>query len=167
MAMRPGNRKINTVLAAWSCLILGGGIALTSDTSEFVLAIAAPLAIAGAGLLLFGLSMDEESEVDPVSVTDWEPDASKMPDAGRVMFRVDTTLDPPIRTSILCGRCGKVDRFTRGGGSLEFGDVSLVSSQRRCYAPREPGRLGDVAEYDVRGCHHDLIQTVATIYIIH
>ncbi|MBJ36199.1 MAG: hypothetical protein CMB68_02320 [Euryarchaeota archaeon] len=109
MAMRPGSRKINTVLAAWSCLILGGGIALTSDISEFVLAIAAPLAIAGAGLLLFGLSMDEESELDPVSVTDWEPDASKMPDAGRVMFRVDTTLDPPIRTSILCGRCGKVD----------------------------------------------------------
>ena len=58
---------------------------------------------------MLGLSMDDESHVDSGSVADWEPDSSKMPDAGRVMFRVDTTLDSPIRTSILCGRCGKVD----------------------------------------------------------
>ncbi len=109
MAMRPGGRKVNTVLAAWACLILGGGIALTSSASDFALATAAPLALAGAVMLLFGLSMDDESEADPDSVADWEPDSSKMPDAGRVMFRVDTTLDSPIRTSILCGRCGKVD----------------------------------------------------------
>ena len=109
MVMRPGGRKVNTVLAAWACLILGGGIALTSSASDFALATAAPLALAGAVMLLFGLSMDDESEADPDSVADWEPDSSKMPDAGRVMFRVDTTLDSPIRTSILCGRCGKVD----------------------------------------------------------
>ena len=109
MTIRPGSRKVNTVLAAWACLILGGGIALTSTTSDFALATAAPLALAGAVLLLFGLSMGEEGEVDSKSIADWEPDSSKMPDAGRVMFRVDTTLDPPIRTSILCGRCGKVD----------------------------------------------------------
>ena len=109
MVMRPGGRKVNTVLAAWACLILGGGIALTSSASDFALATAAPLALAGAVMLLFGLSMDDKSEADPDSVADWEPDSSKMPDAGRVMFRVDTTLDPPIRTSILCGRCGKVD----------------------------------------------------------
>ena len=109
MVMRPGGRKVNTVLAAWACLILGGGIALTSSASDFALATAAPLALAGAVMLLFGLSMDDKSEADPDSVADWQPDSSKMPDAGRVMFRVDTTLDPPIRTSILCGRCGKVD----------------------------------------------------------
>ena len=109
MAMRSGSRKVNTVLTAWICLILGAGIALTSSASDFTLATAAPLALAGAVLLMFGLSMDEDGEADPDSVADWEPDSSKMPDAGRVMFRVDTTLDPPIRTSILCGRCGKVD----------------------------------------------------------
>tara|TARA_Y100000590_G_scaffold81972_1_gene91278 strand:- start:3475 stop:3879 length:405 start_codon:yes stop_codon:yes gene_type:complete len=109
MAIRPGSRKVNTVLAAWVCLILGGGIALTSTASDFALATAAPLALAGAVMLLFGLSMDGEGEVDPESVADWEPDSSKMPDAGRVMFRVDTTIEPPIRTSILCGGCGKVD----------------------------------------------------------
>ncbi len=109
MAMRPGSRKVNTVLTAWACLILGAGIGLTSSASDFTLATAAPLALAGAVLLLFGLGMKEDGDVDPESVTDWEPDSSKMPDAGRVMFRVDTTLEPPIRTSILCGRCGMVD----------------------------------------------------------
>mgnify|MGYP001254536868 CR=1 FL=1 len=109
MAMRPGSSKVNTVLAAWACLILGGGIALTSDASEFALATAVPLVIAGAVLLMIGLGMEDEGSSDPNSVADWEPDSTKMPDAGRVMFRVDTTLDPPIRTSILCGRCGKVD----------------------------------------------------------
>jgi len=109
MVMRPGSKKVNTVLAAWACLILGGGIALTSNVSDFALATAFPLTLAGAVLLLLGISMDEESDVEPASVADWEPDSSKMPDAGRVMFRIDTTLDSPIRTSILCGRCGKVD----------------------------------------------------------
>ena len=109
MVMRPGSKKVNSVLAAWACLILGGGIALTSNVSDFALATAFPLTLAGAVLLLLGISMDEESDVEPASVADWEPDSSKMPDAGRVMFRIDTTLDSPIRTSILCGRCGKVD----------------------------------------------------------
>ena len=109
MAMRPGSSKVNTVLAAWACLILGGGIALTSDASEFALATAVPLVIAGAVLLMIGLGMEDEGSSDPNSVADWEPDSTKMPDAGRVMFSFDTTLDPPIRTSILCGRCGKVD----------------------------------------------------------
>ncbi len=109
MAVRTGSKKLNTVLAAWACLILGGGIALTSGASEFAIATAAPLSVAGALLLMIGLGMDDEDRIDPSLVAEWEPDSSKMPDAGRVMFRVDTTLDPPIRTSILCGRCGKID----------------------------------------------------------
>ncbi len=109
MAIRSSGRKANTVLAAWICLILGAGISLTSSASDFALATAAPLALAGGVLLILGLSMEDEKFLDPESVADWEPDSSLMPDAGRVMFRVDTTLDSPIRTSILCGRCGKVD----------------------------------------------------------
>jgi hypothetical protein len=31
-----------------------------------------------------------------------------MPDSGRVMYRVDTTLIEPIRTSILCGKCANI-----------------------------------------------------------
>ena len=65
--------------------------------------------IAGAALLLFGLGMPDESSVDPDELAAWAPDAVKMPDAGRAMYRVDTSLDPPIKTSILCGRCGHLE----------------------------------------------------------
>jgi len=67
------------------------------------------LSIAGAGLLIFGLGMPDESSVDPEELATWAPDAVKMPDAGRAMYRVDTSLDPPIKTSILCGRCGHLE----------------------------------------------------------
>ena len=103
------NRRLNTVLAAWSCIALGSGVFLTSEASPFALAVAAPLAIAGIALLIAGLGMAGEENVDPEEVAAWEPEAGKMPDAGRVMYRVDTTLESPVRTSILCGRCGGVD----------------------------------------------------------
>ncbi|MDP7341039.1 MAG: hypothetical protein QF354_01415 [Candidatus Thalassarchaeum sp.] len=103
------NLRTNTVLAAWVCIALGSGIILTSGVSAFALAIAAPLAIAGIVLLVAGLGMAAEENVDPEKVAAWEPDSTKMPDAGRVMYRIDTTLEPPIRTSVLCGRCGNLD----------------------------------------------------------
>ena len=103
------NLKTNTVLAAWACIALSSGITLSSGVSPFAIAVAAPLAIAGIVLLLVGLGMAAEENVDPEKVAAWEPDSTTMPDAGRVMFRVDTTLEPPIRTSVLCGRCGSID----------------------------------------------------------
>jgi hypothetical protein len=39
----------------------------------------------------------------------WAPERATMPDAGRVMYRVDSTLDEPIRTSVLCGRCANLE----------------------------------------------------------
>jgi hypothetical protein len=91
------------------CIALGSGIILSSGISAFALAVAVPLAIAGIVLLVVGLGMAAEENVDPEKVAAWEPDSTKMPDAGRVMYRIDTTLEPPIRTSVLCGRCGNLD----------------------------------------------------------
>ena len=103
------NLRANTVLAAWVCIALGSGIILTSGISAFALAVAVPLTIAGIVLLVVGLGMAAEENADPEKVAAWEPDSTKMPDAGRVMYRVDTTLESPIRTSVLCGRCGNLD----------------------------------------------------------
>jgi hypothetical protein len=91
------------------CIALGSGIILSSGISAFALAVAVPLAIAGIVLLVVGLGMAAEENADPEKVAAWEPDSTKMPDAGRVMYRIDTTLEPPIRTSVLCGRCGNLD----------------------------------------------------------
>ena len=60
-------------------------------------------------LLIIGLSMVGDDEGKMRAHDSWTPDASLMSDAGRPMFRIDTTLEEPIRTSILCGRCSNID----------------------------------------------------------
>jgi len=70
------------------------------------LLVGTPLLIAGFPLLLVALSRGRqasEEKADP----NWSPSPESLPDAGRVMYRVDTSLDEPIRTSILCGACGE------------------------------------------------------------
>ena len=61
--------RTNTVLAAWACIALSSGITLSSGASAFAIAVAAPLAIAGIVLLVVGLGMAVEENVDPVSYT--------------------------------------------------------------------------------------------------
>ena len=103
------NRKLNLVIAAWVCILLGAGIVFGTAANTFAIAVGAPLSIAGAALLMFGLGLPDESSVNPEELAAWAPDAVKMPDAGRAMYRIDTSLDPPIKTSILCGRCGHLE----------------------------------------------------------
>ena len=74
----------------------------------FAMSISAPLSIGGVILLIIGLSMDNEDAKSEITHESWTPSASLMPDAGRPMCRIDTTLDEPIRTSILCGRCANI-----------------------------------------------------------
>ena len=38
-------------------------------------------------------------------VASWRPSAAPMANAGRTMYRVDTTIDEPIHTTVLCGSC--------------------------------------------------------------
>ena len=52
--------------------------------------------------------MDYEDGKTELTHESWTPSPSFMPDAGRAMFRIDSTLDEPIRTSILCGRCANI-----------------------------------------------------------
>jgi len=102
------NRRLNLVISAWICIAFGSGI-LLADGSIIAISISAPLSIGGIILLILGLSMDDKDGESELSHQSWEPSASYMPDAGRPMFRIDTTLDEPIRTSILCGRCSNID----------------------------------------------------------
>ena len=62
----------------------------------------------GLMLLLAGLLYKDEEDIDPQKIAEWEPDQSKMPESGRIMYRVDTTLIEPIKTSILCGKCASL-----------------------------------------------------------
>ena len=52
--------------------------------------------------------IDLDGEISEEEILSWEPDKTQMPESGRVMYRIDTTLIEPIRTSILCGKCGNI-----------------------------------------------------------
>ena len=103
---RVSNRQLNTIISAWLCIAIGSGLTL-SDGSTFSLGLSVPLSIGGVILLVVGIAMGNDAEEFSLN-EEWEPSAIELRDAGRPMFRVDTTLDEPIRTSILCGRCAEI-----------------------------------------------------------
>lgn len=103
------NSRTNLAISGWMCIVIGSGIILSSGPSSMVLAIAAPISISGIGLLLVAIGMPDELEVDQEEIHAWMPDSGLLPDAGGPMFRVDTTLISPVKTSILCGRCGNLE----------------------------------------------------------
>ena len=57
--------------------------------------------------MIVGITMGNDAEKTLLH-EEWEPSAIELRDAGRPMYRIDTTLDKPIRTSILCGRCAEI-----------------------------------------------------------
>ena len=102
------NRRLNIVISGWMCIALGTSLILY-ETSTFSTSLAGPLSVGGVILLILGLSLRDEDRKTAMDDDSWTPSASYMPDAGRPMFRIDTTLDEPIRTSILCGRCANIE----------------------------------------------------------
>lgn len=102
------HKRLNIVISAWICIAIGSTIIISFEGSSFSFAVATPLSLGGIFLLFIGLSMDVQSSISSEEIASWTPDSSLLPDAGRAMYRVDTTLNEPIKTSILCGKCGKI-----------------------------------------------------------
>ncbi len=103
--------RTNLFIGAWICIFLA--IALVFGMPGVAgITIAVPIAIAGSVMLIFAfLTPAEEVGMSPVEIARWAPDAEKMPRGvgDSVMYRVDTTLDSPVRSSILCGGCGHLE----------------------------------------------------------
>ena len=112
--------KINIIISGWVCIILGSVLLFSSGESSLVLSFAGPISVLGLILLILGLMYKDEVSIDPQEILSWEPDKTEMPDSGRVMYRVDTTLIEPIRTSILCGKCGNI--YWNEGGKPKIFD---------------------------------------------
>ena len=100
--------KLNIVISGWLCILLGSLLLFSSGESSLILSIAAPISVLGLILLILGLMYKDEYSVNSEEILSWEPDKTQMPESGRVMYRIDTTLIEPIRTSILCGKCGNI-----------------------------------------------------------
>jgi len=69
----------------------------------------ATVGVCGLILFIIGMSMKSNIGMSKEAIEDWTPSGEMLPDAGRVMYRVDVTLDEPIRSTIVCGPCGNVD----------------------------------------------------------
>ena len=124
--------RSNLFIAAWICIIIASGMIMGGGDSVSII-VGAPLAIGGALMFLLALTTpSSDAKVNKEDIRDWAPDESILPDSkgGQVMYRVDTTLDEPVRTSILCGSCGELtwldgsrpSTFTCPGCDIELWD---------------------------------------------
>ena len=102
--------RTNLFIAALVCLIGGAAIITSSKSGEvFPIAVGGPISISGIVMFILGMiAKPEEKKLSEKEIREWEPTIAKLPEAGRVMYRVDVTLDDPITTSVLCGACGEL-----------------------------------------------------------
>ncbi len=98
------SNRVNLLIAGWMCVMLGIGL-----NSMDVWEAGVILSLSGIVLLLLGFIQPADiREMSDAAIAQWIPEESVLPPdgSGNVMYRVDTTLDPPIMTTVLCGRCG-------------------------------------------------------------
>ena len=97
------NGKENFLIGGLICIVTGAFL-----TVGGVYAMGATIGVGGLVLFVVGMSMTTQRVMTPEEIENWTPAAEQLPDAGRVMYRVDVTLDEPKRCTVLCGPCGKV-----------------------------------------------------------
>ena len=97
------NGKENILVAGLICLVTGAFLSVGG-----IYSMGATIGVGGLVLFVLGMSMKSQRTMSPEEIENWLPAAEQLPDAGRVMYRIDTTLDEPIRSSIVCGPCGSV-----------------------------------------------------------
>ncbi|MBT4066367.1 MAG: hypothetical protein HOE76_04035 [Euryarchaeota archaeon] len=98
------NRRENFLISGIVLIILGALFSLAVN-----IAMGGVLGLSGIICFFIGMSTPTELELSPEAVAAWEPSMERLPDAGRFMYRVDVTMDEPIKTTILCGPCGNLE----------------------------------------------------------
>ena len=97
----------NLLISALVCVVFGGLLILQGDS--LAIGLGAPISLCGLIMFVWGMNLKpEELGWSQDKIAEWTPSAESLPEAGRIMYRVDTTLDEPIKTTIQCGGCGKV-----------------------------------------------------------
>ena len=94
----------NFLITGFVCIFFGASMSVANLGP-----MAITVGLFGVVFFITGMSLGRQSGLSPEAVLNWKPDQGMLPEAGRFMFRVDVTLDEPIRTSILCGPCGSVE----------------------------------------------------------
>jgi hypothetical protein len=99
----PGTRE-NFLIAGAICIVAGAFFTVAN-----IMSIAGTVGISGIVLFVLGMSIRSEQGMSDEEITNWKPDSAQLPDAGRVMYRVDITLDEPKKCTVMCGPCGHIE----------------------------------------------------------
>ena len=98
----------NVIISSFLCIVVGTILFINSKSIMWASA-SVTVFIAGIILMLIGVFLKISSIIDTKKIDNWIPDSNYLPDAGRAMYRIDTTLISPTRTSILCGKCKHIE----------------------------------------------------------
>ena len=103
----------NLIMSGWICVILGTGIVF-SDLDSMLSIIGTTMSLAGLMLIILGIGSKEQG-MTSTQIAEWNPSQDDLKDTQgsdfenkRIKFRIDTTIDEPIKTSILCGNCSEL-----------------------------------------------------------
>jgi hypothetical protein len=98
------NIRENFLIAGLICITTGAFFTVAN-----LMSLAATIGLSGVVLFVLGMTIKTEKGMSPEEIANWKPESAQLPDAGRVMYRVDVTLDEPKKSTILCGPCGHVE----------------------------------------------------------
>ena len=98
------NPRENFILSGIICIVFGAFFSVAG-----IFAVAGTIGISGIVLFIIGMGIKSDYGMSKKEIREWLPTSEGMPEAGRVMYRVDTTIDQPFTTSILCGSCAHIE----------------------------------------------------------
>lgn len=98
------NRRENFLISGIVLIVFGALFSLGVN-----IAMGGVVGISGIVCFIIGMSVPSQMGLSPEAVAEWKPSMERLPDAGRFMYRVDVTIDEPIKSTILCGPCGNLE----------------------------------------------------------
>ena len=98
------NRRENFLISGIVLIIFGALFSLGVN-----IVMGAVVGLSGIVCFIVGMSVPSDMSMSPEAIENWKPSMEKLPDAGRFMYRVDVTMDEPIKSTILCGPCGHLE----------------------------------------------------------
>ena len=112
------NVRENLILSGMICIAFGAFLSVGG-----VLSMGAVIGVSGVLLFIVGMSTASQRTMSEEDIAAWTPSAEQLPDANRIMYRVDVTMDEPIKSTILCGPCGHLETID-GPRPVEYTCVS-------------------------------------------
>ncbi len=100
------NVRENLILSGMICIAFGAFLSVGG-----VLSMGAVIGVSGVLLFVIGMSTPSQRTMNEEDIAAWKPSAEQLPDANRIMYRVDVTIDEPNKKTILCGPCGVVNEL--------------------------------------------------------